>query len=186
VEERVELRTLGPGEVVGELALLEGGRRSASVEAVVESTVFAFDGASFRDLLRNSPQFVSTVLGNLAQYVRTNTERLVRNELEQRAIRAEMEVERLRSLTQMVAGVAHELNTPLGIIQTASSIIRQRLASGELDDVLEAGRTHWSPSPRTYHPPRRKSRSASHQLFVPTLCARAKTHSAVGSCFNEV
>lgn len=138
VGERVELRTLGPGEVFGELALLEGGRRSASVEALEESTVFALDPASFRDLLHESPELLSGVLGNLAQYVRTNTERLVRNELEQRALRAEMEVERLRSLTQMVAGVAHELNTPLGIVQTASSIIRQRLASGDLDDVQEA------------------------------------------------
>lgn len=46
---------------------------------------------------------------------------------------AEMERERFRSLAQMVAGVAHEINTPLGIANTAASIIMGRLRPGEAD-----------------------------------------------------
>ncbi len=38
-----------------------------------------------------------------------------------------MELEKYRALAQMVAGVAHEVNTPIGIVNTAASIIRQRL-----------------------------------------------------------
>lgn len=59
------------------------------------------------------------------------------------AIRAESELARHRSVAQMVAGVAHELNTPLGIINTASDLMMQRLSSpdGELvvEDLVEAG-----------------------------------------------
>lgn len=44
-----------------------------------------------------------------------------------------MEIDRQRALTQMVAGVAHELNTPLGVINTAVSIVERELG----DDVFK-------------------------------------------------
>jgi len=44
-------------------------------------------------------------------------------------VQTEMELTRYRSLGQMVAGVAHEVNTPLGIINTAVSIVVQRIGS---------------------------------------------------------
>jgi len=51
-------------------------------------------------------------------------------------IRSEAETARHRSVAQMVAGVAHEINTPLGIINTAADLITRRLSSPELA-VLE-------------------------------------------------
>jgi signal transduction histidine kinase len=60
------------------------------------------------------------------------------------AIRAESELSRHRSVAQMVAGVAHELNTPLGIINTAADLMMQRLSSPDgqivLEDLQDAGR----------------------------------------------
>jgi signal transduction histidine kinase len=43
-------------------------------------------------------------------------------------IQVEASLERQRSLTQAVAGVAHEINTPLGIVKTGLSIINNRLS----------------------------------------------------------
>jgi len=47
----------------------------------------------------------------------------------ERLIRDESESARHRSVAQMVAGVAHEINTPLGIIRTAADLITQAIAS---------------------------------------------------------
>ncbi|NOT10913.1 MAG: hybrid sensor histidine kinase/response regulator [Methylococcaceae bacterium] len=44
------------------------------------------------------------------------------------AMQTEAALERHRALTQAVAGVAHEINTPLGIVKTGLSIIRNRLS----------------------------------------------------------
>ena len=61
---------------------------------------------------------------------------LKRTEIElAKAIEDRATMERHRSVAQMVAGVAHEINTPLGIASTALSIIESRLSSlqnGEL------------------------------------------------------
>ena len=50
----------------------------------------------------------------------------LRRENEQ-LIRSESENARHRSVAQMVAGVAHEINTPLGIINTAASLLNRWL-----------------------------------------------------------
>jgi signal transduction histidine kinase len=55
---------------------------------------------------------------------------LKRTEIElAKAIEDRATMERHRSVAQMVAGVAHEINTPLGIASTALSIIESRLSS---------------------------------------------------------
>ncbi|MGZ8218999.1 response regulator [Methylomagnum sp.] len=50
----------------------------------------------------------------------------------EQALRSEAALERHRALAQMVAGVAHEINTPLGIACTALSVIENRLSNPKL------------------------------------------------------
>src|SRR5262249_37140858 len=88
---------------------------------------FVLERETFAELLTRSPQLVAAVLSNLTQAVRATSERVFKETLEQQTIRAEMELARYRSLAQMVAGVAHEINTPLGIVNTAASVIKRRL-----------------------------------------------------------
>ena len=60
---------------------------------------------------------------------------LKRTEMElSKAIKDRATMERHRSVAQMVAGVAHEINTPLGIACTALSIIEGRLTSLQIGE----------------------------------------------------
>lgn len=54
--EQRTLRILGPGAAIGELAILTGGRRSASVQAVRDSELRAIDTERFLDLLGRDPE----------------------------------------------------------------------------------------------------------------------------------
>jgi signal transduction histidine kinase len=64
----------------------------------------------------------------LNEQMRSLDEREFQHMLSARTLSARMEVEKQRALTEMVAGVAHEINTPLGIINTAVSIMARELA----------------------------------------------------------
>ncbi len=57
--------------------------------------------------------------------------------LERERSRSDAETKRLRALSELVAGVAHEINTPLGIIVQASSMVGEEL---EPQDLLRLAR----------------------------------------------
>jgi signal transduction histidine kinase len=147
----MELALVQSGEFFGEMALLDGGARSASAICVTPSSFFVLDRAGFLDLLAHSPASLSRLLAHLTGNVRRMTGRYFQEELARQTLRADMELARHRSLAQLVAGVAHEVNTPLGIISTAASVIRRELTSPSfatlaaerssktaLEDALEA------------------------------------------------
>lgn len=125
----VDLLTAGAGDYFGELALIDGGPRSASVTSLARCELFVLERETFLGLLTQSAQLLASTLSNLSQAVRTTSERVFREMLQQEAIRTEMELARYRSLAQMVAGVAHEINTPLGTVNTAASIVKRRFSS---------------------------------------------------------
>jgi CRP/FNR family transcriptional regulator, cyclic AMP receptor protein len=69
--------TLGPGDCFGELALLDGGTRTATVIASTEVELAVVDGRLFGPLLVNAPAFTRTLLAYLAQRLRGADERAV-------------------------------------------------------------------------------------------------------------
>jgi CRP/FNR family transcriptional regulator, cyclic AMP receptor protein len=67
------LRELGPGEIIGEVSLLDGGPPSATVTALVKTELVAIDRASFTDLLAQRPQIAVALLPVLASRLRLLT-----------------------------------------------------------------------------------------------------------------
>jgi CRP/FNR family cyclic AMP-dependent transcriptional regulator len=61
---------LGPGDVVGELSLIDGGQRSATVTATTDLEVLELDRAELFTLMKKAPPVVHKLLEALAQRVR--------------------------------------------------------------------------------------------------------------------
>jgi CRP/FNR family transcriptional regulator, cyclic AMP receptor protein len=68
------LVTLRPGDTFGELALLDGGARSASAEALEPTTVLSLNRPTFLALLAKHPSLRETLLTSLGRVVRRLTE----------------------------------------------------------------------------------------------------------------
>lgn len=72
--DRMVLTTLAPPDVLGEIALLDGGDRSASAEAVEETTALVLSRAAFLQLLHDHPPFTEQLLRSLGGLVRRLSE----------------------------------------------------------------------------------------------------------------
>lgn len=64
------IATVGPGEAVGELSLLDRGPRVATVVARTPMTVEVIRAADFQGLLRESPSVARTLMGTLSKRLR--------------------------------------------------------------------------------------------------------------------
>jgi len=65
------VRELGPGQVLGELALLTGEERSATVRARRDTTLVEIPRAALEDVLATDPSAARFVLGQVAHRLRT-------------------------------------------------------------------------------------------------------------------
>lgn len=74
--DEIVLFILGPGELFGEIALLDGGPRTATVVAVEHLETTTLKRQDFLDLLRRSPTALESVLAALAASLRRTTDEL--------------------------------------------------------------------------------------------------------------
>ncbi len=61
---------LGPGQHFGELALLDGGTRTASVDAVTDMTLLVLSRPAFMGLLDEQPGIARRVMATMATIIR--------------------------------------------------------------------------------------------------------------------
>ena len=74
----IALATLGPGELVGELAMIDGGVRSASVEALTDVDLLAVSATDMRGLLERNAQITAKLVVALTKRLRETNERISR------------------------------------------------------------------------------------------------------------
>lgn len=72
----VDYRDAGPGDMVGELAAIDGGPRSATVEALEPARLARLPAAAFQELVETCPGFTTALLQHLSDQVRRLTERV--------------------------------------------------------------------------------------------------------------
>ncbi len=74
----ITLATLGPGDIFGELAMLDGEVRSASVEALSDGELLALPAGEVRALLARHPEITVKLIGALVRRLRAANERISR------------------------------------------------------------------------------------------------------------
>lgn len=109
------LTTVGAGAVQGEIAVLEGGVRRATVRARTPARLVRIGRDDLFDVLAREPAVLRSLVGTVARRLR-DMEASVQ------------EQERLASLGTLAAGLAHELNNPAAAA---------RSSVGRLEDALD-------------------------------------------------
>ena len=106
-----QLCTLGPGHVIGELALLDGRPRSASLQAKEEVTAFVLEREDFSRLLLLQNKGCMRLLDNIVQAIAMRV-RIVNDQYIEMFSRPGETIEKLvsqmRSLQSIVAGGEQE------------------------------------------------------------------------------
>jgi len=74
----ITLATLGAGDIFGELAMLDGEVRSASVEALTDGELLALPAGEVRALLGRHPEITVKLIAALVRRLRTANERISR------------------------------------------------------------------------------------------------------------
>lgn len=67
---------LGAGDYFGEIALVDGGARTATVTAITDLRILGIDASSFRRLVRSDPELATHLPVSIADRLRELNERL--------------------------------------------------------------------------------------------------------------
>jgi signal transduction histidine kinase len=105
----------GPGEMLGEISLLEQTPRSATVRAATDCRVLRISREDFEQLLTKSSSAAIAMLRTVTARLR-NTELMLRQS------------EKMAALGTLSAGLAHELNNPAAAVRRSATQLREALA----------------------------------------------------------
>lgn len=110
--EGVLISLVGPGDVIGEMALLDEAPRMASARATATTNLLAISQQQLDELLNSSPSATRALLLTITNRWR-ETEALL------------LQSEKMAQLGTLTAGMAHELNNPASAVRRGSSQIKE-------------------------------------------------------------
>jgi len=128
------LKTLGPGDFFGEMALIHNAPRAATVTSKTALTTLELDKAAFERVLHNSSSIAMAMVSEISNRLRSN-DQLAVDDLRMRASElaeayqklAEQELAR----REFLSNVAHELRTPLMVATGYLQMLQKGIVSGE-------------------------------------------------------
>ena len=110
----VRLAVLGPGALIGEMALLALAPRNATCRALTDATLVSIPRDTFNHLLSASPTAMRAIFDGFITRGREQESRL-------------RQAERMAQLGVLTAGLAHEMNNPAAAIARGSTQLRERV-----------------------------------------------------------
>ncbi len=124
----VPVTTVGPGTVQGEIAVLEGGVRRATVRALTPARLLRIGRDDLFDVLAREPGVVRALVATIAGRLR-GLEATIQ------------EQERLASLGTLAAGLAHELNNPAAAARSSAGRLAEALEEWDRASIALGGPT---------------------------------------------
>lgn len=122
----ITLANLGPGAIFGELAMFDGGVRSASVEAVEDTELLALPANDMRGLLRDHPEIAEKFVVALSRRLREANERISRQSFQ--------------TVPSRVAGVLRQLMSEDEVAAERTGGITIRLRQSDLAQLAGTSR----------------------------------------------
>ncbi len=120
--QRRVLSQRGPGEIFGEMAVIEDRPRSATAIAAKDSQFYFFPRAEMLALLQHSPGLSFNILQEVSHRLR---------EFDRLHLQEVVQAERLAVLGNFARGIIHDLKTPLTIIGLSAEIVCAENATPE-------------------------------------------------------
>jgi signal transduction histidine kinase/predicted CoA-binding protein len=111
---KVQLAIRQPGDVIGEMSMLETSTRNASGQALTDSKLLAISHDQLNHLLDSSPSAARAMIYTTAARLKT-TELLLRDS------------EKMAQIGSLTAGIAHELNNPASATQRGAAQLKETL-----------------------------------------------------------
>ena len=114
------LRNAGPGDFVGEMALIQNAPRAATVRVTVECTVLEMEKVDFETMIRRSPRLALSIIRTTLNRMRANDQMSIQD------LQRTNKVLRLldRNKLEFIQVAAHELRTPLTVLKGNASVLR--------------------------------------------------------------
>lgn len=95
-----QIDRLGPGMVIGEMAMVDDRPRSATVTTVTDCSLIRLDRAAFQALISRSPEFALRVMNIMS----VRTRRLIEDEVRRQRMEEELEIGRRIQLSLLPQG----------------------------------------------------------------------------------
>ncbi|KPF97500.1 Crp/Fnr family transcriptional regulator [Rhodopseudomonas palustris] len=135
---RLTLSFLGPGDLVGEVAVLDGQSRTADATAGEPSELFELRRADFLDHLEREPKVAVKLIGLLSQRIRWMSERMEESVLQPLPVRL---ARRLCALAADFGAEVHISQEQLGVfVGAARESVNRQLQTWRKDDILDLHR----------------------------------------------
>lgn len=121
--ERRVLSRLGPGEIFGEMAVIEHRPRSATASAPVATEVFFLPRGEILTFIERSPSLAFALLRQISHRLR---------DFNQLHVQELVQAESLAVIGRFAQGIVHDLKNPLSIISLSSEMFDMPGVSPEL------------------------------------------------------
>ncbi len=135
---RLVFSQVGPGDIFGEMAVIEDKPRSAGAVARAQATVYFIPRAEMLALVERSPALALALLREISHRLR---------EFNRHYLREVLQAERLAIIGRFARSIVHDLKNPLNIIGLTAEMAGMERATPEMrqqavDAHPQTGRAH--------------------------------------------